>query len=86
MQVCDFSRSFLTIRLDVEKKPPTTVSQKTPFRVNEIRWPVECSCRIDGRGIKETLEYVLCASCKTEQVNAQLPDINGHNPYRVDCI
>lgn len=68
MRVPDFTRSFLTFRLDFEKKPPTTVSHKPPFSLNNARMQIEARCRISDRERDTTTEYVLGVSCKTERV------------------
>ncbi len=37
MPTIDFSRSFLTFRIDTLKKPPQTVSQQPPYSLNNAR-------------------------------------------------
>lgn len=68
VKVPDFTRSFLTFRLDFEKKPPLTVSHKPPFSLNNVRMQIEARCRISDRERDTTTEYVLGTSCKTERV------------------
>ncbi len=68
MKMIDFSRSFLTFRIDTLKKPPITVSRKFPFTLNTSRVPLECRCRITQKSAGVEEEFVLGASCKTEQV------------------
>lgn len=68
MRVPDFARSFLTFRIDLEKRPPMTVSHKPPFSLNNARMQLEARCRIDDRESGANREYVLGAACKTERV------------------
>ena len=68
MKVPDFGRSFLTFRLDFEKKPPVTVSHPPPYNLNNARMQLESRCRVFDRAEKITTEYVLGAWCKTERV------------------
>lgn len=71
MQVCDFGRSFLTFRIDLEKKPPITMSHKPAVTLNNARIQLECRCRIANVDGDQSTEYVLGASCKTEKVNVE---------------
>jgi hypothetical protein len=67
---CDFHRSFVRWRIDAEKKDALTVSHKPPFRVNNVRIPLECRATlIDHATGDQTAHYALTASCKTEHVN-----------------
>lgn len=66
--VCDFSRSFLTFRLDFEKKPPATVSHEPPYSLNNARIQLESRCRIIEKSTGLAHMFVLGASCKTERV------------------
>ena len=68
MQVCDFSRSYLTFCIDLQEKPPITISQPPPFTSNTIRIQLDCRCRVTDDAGTAT-EYVLGAPCKSEQVN-----------------
>lgn len=70
-QVCDFSRSFVTFRLDFNTKPPATVSHQPPYSLNNARIPIECQCRITDRYSGEVQRFVLGASCKTERVGVE---------------
>ena len=70
-QVCDFSRSFVTFRLDFEKKPPKTVSHQPPYSLNNARIPIECRCRITDLQSGDVQTFVLGASCKTERVGVE---------------
>ena len=68
MKVPDFGRSFLTFRLDFEKKPPVTVSHPPPYSLNNARMQLESRCQITDRVSDVTTAYVLGAWCKTERV------------------
>ena len=68
MKLIDFSRSFLTFRIDTLKKPPITVSHKPPFTLNNVRIPIECRCRITQKSTGMAEDFVLGANCKTERV------------------
>ncbi len=71
MKTIDFSRSFLTFRIDTEKKPPKTVSHKPPFSLNNARIQLECRCVITEKATGELQRFVLGASCKTERVGVE---------------
>ena len=64
----DFSRSFLTFRIDTLKKPPRTVSHQPPFSLNNARIQLDCVCDITEIATEITQRFVLGASCKTERV------------------
>ena len=68
MKVIDFSRSFLTFRIDSLKKPPETVSHKPPHTLNNARIPIDCRCTITESGSDREYAYVLGVNCKTERV------------------
>ncbi|MBP87940.1 MAG: hypothetical protein CMJ64_14655 [Planctomycetaceae bacterium] len=67
----DFSRSFVTFRIDADKKPPATVSHKPPFSLNNARIQLECRCRIEEKAAGNMRSFVLGASCKTERVGVE---------------
>ena len=46
MHTVNFARSYLTFRIDVDKKPPLTVTHKPPYSLNNSRIPIECCCVI----------------------------------------
>ncbi len=69
MEVCDYSRSFFTFRVDMRKRVPITVSQPPPLTVNNARCPLEARCRIRFAQSGKAVEYVVSAACKAEQVN-----------------
>jgi hypothetical protein len=81
MNVCDFSRSFVTFRIDLTKKQPRTVSQPPPFTLNNARLQLECRCRVTG---PLAGDFVLSAACKAEQVNVA-EDI-WHQPAADMCM
>jgi hypothetical protein len=71
MKAYDFSRSFLTFRIDIVKKPPVTVSHKPPFTVNNARIVVDCRCEITDKQTGKVQEFLLGVSCKTERVGVE---------------
>lgn len=71
MQAIDFSRSFLTFRIDTLKKPPQTVTHNPPFSLNNARVQIECRCEVRERDTGRVREFVLGASCKTERVGVK---------------
>ena len=71
MQTIDFSRSFLTFRIDTLKKPPQTVSHKPPYSLNNARIQLECCCDIQDKRSGQTHRFVLGAACKTERVGVE---------------
>jgi len=71
MQIIDFSRSFLTFRIDTLKKPPTTVTHKPRFSLNNARIPLECVCEVQEKSTSRTQTFVLGASCKSEHVGVE---------------
>ncbi|MCH2201151.1 MAG: hypothetical protein MK102_04220 [Fuerstiella sp.] len=68
MVTIDFSRSFLTFRIDTEKKPPQTASHKPAYSLNNARIQIECRLQVTDRKTDLTQSFVLGASCKTERV------------------
>jgi hypothetical protein len=71
MKTVDFSRSFLTFRIDTEKKPSKTGSHKPPFTLNNARIQIDCRCRIEDRETGSLQSFVMGASCKTERVGVE---------------
>jgi hypothetical protein len=71
METIDFSRSFLTFRIDLLKKPPVTVSHKPPFTLNNARIPIGCRCEITDKQTGDAQAFVLGANCKTERVGVE---------------
>lgn len=82
--VTDFYRSFLRFRIDLKITQPRTVSQPPPFTLINARFPLECRCRVQGGGTDQTVEYVLGASCKAEQVNVK--ENIWHQPAADMCL
>lgn len=64
----DFSRSFLTFRIDTLKKPPQTVSHQPPYSLNNARIQLDSVCDITEIATKQTQRFVLGVNCKTERV------------------
>src|SRR4051794_1867159 len=83
MNVCDFPRSFVTLRIDLTKKQPRTVSQPPPFTLNNARLQLECRCRLTPPG-GAAVEYVLTSACKAEQVNVR--ENIWHEPAADMCL
>jgi len=71
MSVIDFSRSFLTFRIDADRKPPATVSHRPPFSLNNARIQLECRLFIMEKETGQSQTFVLGASCKTERVGVE---------------
>ncbi|MFO0905567.1 MAG: hypothetical protein U0939_21330 [Pirellulales bacterium] len=64
----DFSRSFLTFRIDTLAKPPQTVSHAPPYSLNNARIQLDCVCDLLHRPTGVAQRFVLGVSCKTERV------------------
>ena len=71
LNTIDFSKSFLTFRIDRKKKPPQTASHKPRHTLNNARIQIECRCRIEDRETGQQHNFVLGASCKTERVGVE---------------
>lgn len=84
--VTDFYRSFVRFRIDLNVTQPKTVSQPPPFTLNNARFPLESVCRMtQGQGAAaKTVEYVLGASCKAEQVHVR--ENIWHEPAADMCL
>jgi len=70
MKTLDFSRSFLTFQIDLQKQKAITLSHQPPTTLNNGRVQLECRCEMTNQQSGEKTTYVLGASCKTEQVGA----------------
>ena len=68
IQITDFQRSYIRWRIDTLKKPVTTVSRPLPMTLNNVRAPIEARAILRDQASGRTFDYVLSASCKTEQV------------------
>ncbi len=66
--IIDFSRSFLTFRIDALKKPPRTASHEPPYSLNNARIQIECRLSVTDKETQATQTFVMGASCKTERV------------------
>lgn len=84
--VTDFARSFVRFRIDLKQTQPKTVSQPPPFTLNNARFPLECRCRVTpGEGpAARSVDYVLGASCKAEQVHVR--ENIWHDPAADMCL
>jgi len=71
MDTTDFSRSFITFRIDTEVRQPETVSHQPPFSLNNARIPIECRCVVTEKDSGNAQTFVLGASCKTERVGVE---------------
>ncbi|MEX2285930.1 MAG: hypothetical protein WD648_02500, partial [Planctomycetaceae bacterium] len=71
MRIIDFSRSFLTFRIDWQKKPSQTGTHAPPYSLNNARIVIECRCRIRDRETGTLHSFVMGASCKTERVGVE---------------
>ena len=71
MRFTDFSASFLTFRIDTDKKPPATVSHQPPYSLNNARIQLECCCGVTEKVTGWSDKFVLGASCKTERVGVK---------------
>jgi hypothetical protein len=70
MDYYDFSRSFVTFRLDIDKKPPKNLSHKPPTAVNNCRLQIACLCTVTDSKQRAS-RFVLTESCKSERVGAE---------------
>jgi len=82
MQVCDYSRSFCGFEIDTKKQPALTMSRPAPQTHNVGRFPIDCRCVITSEN--QSRQYVLGASCKSEQVNVK-QDV-WHDPCADMCL
>lgn len=64
----DFERSCLRFRIDTTKKAPKTVSRKLPMTLNNVRFHLDARAVITHKASGRVYDYVLTASCKSEQV------------------
>jgi len=71
MKVINFSRSFLTFRIDMTRRPPTTVTHEPSFTLNNARVLIDCQCVIREKKTDVVETFVMGASCKTEHVNVE---------------
>jgi hypothetical protein len=71
MRITDFSSSFFTFRINVNKLPPTTMTHKPLVAVNNARILIDCRCRIKDKQQGEVQEFYLGANCKGERVGVK---------------
>ena len=67
-ETLDFGRSFFTFGIDLDKKPPKTISAKPRYPSNFPRVVLEATCELTDLKTKRSKEYILSASCKAENV------------------
>jgi hypothetical protein len=68
VNVTDFERSCLRFRIDTTKKTPKTVSRPLPMTLNNVRFQLDARAVITHQASGHVRDYVLTASCKSEQV------------------
>ncbi len=68
VSITDFERSCLRFRVDTLKKPPKTVSRKLPMTLNNVRMLLDARAVMTHKATGRVHDYVLTASCKSEQV------------------
>jgi hypothetical protein len=66
--ITDFERSYVRFRIDTTKKPPKTISRKLPMTLNNVRMTLDSRVAITHEPSGRVYDYVLSASCKSEQV------------------
>lgn len=71
MPTIDFSKSFLTFRIDTLKKPPQTTSHQPPYSLNNARIQLDSVCDVTEKATGKLHRFVLGASCKTERVGVK---------------
>jgi hypothetical protein len=71
MKIPNLLLSFLTFRIDFEKRAAITVSHAPPFSLNNARIQLESRCLIHDHHTGRSVEYFLGASCKTERVGVE---------------
>jgi hypothetical protein len=72
MRVLEFARSSVTFRIDLDKKPPKTLTHKPPYPMNNARVSLESRLRITEKATRRVQTFVHAASCKTERVGADV--------------
>jgi len=68
VRVVDHAASCVQWRVDMLKKPPTTVSHKPPRTLNNARTPIDCIIELRDAATGESDTISLGAPCKTEYV------------------
>jgi hypothetical protein len=64
----DFGRSFFTFGIDLETKPPKTISAKPRYPSNYPRVVMESTLTLTDKKVGTSTDYILSASCKSENV------------------
>ena len=68
LALTDFSRSSVRWRIDTTTKPVLTVSRPLPMTLNNVRAVLDARAVVTELATGQEREYVLTASCQTEQV------------------
>lgn len=84
VSIIDFERSCLRFRIDTTKKSPKTVSRKLPMTLNNVRMRLDARVVIMHKVSGRIYDYVLTASCKSEQV--WVPRDIWHQPNADMCM
>jgi len=71
MQSIDFSRSFLTFRLDALKKPPLTMSHKPAYTLVNSRIQIDCRLQVTEKATGRSEQFLQGVNCKTERVGVE---------------
>ena len=71
MKTIDFSRSYLTFRIDHKERQSKTVTHRPAFTLNNARILPDCRCEISDRRSGQSQVFVQGASCKTERVGVE---------------
>ena len=71
MRTVDFSRSYLTFRIDHKERQSQTATHRPAFTLNNARILLDCRCEISERPNGESQVFVQGASCKTERVGVE---------------
>ena len=71
MKLLEFARSTILFRIDLDVRPPRTLSHKPPFQMNNARIQIDSVCRITERDNGRVHTFVLGGDCKTERVGAE---------------
>ncbi len=82
--VTDFERSCVRWRIDTTKKAVLTVSRPLPMTLNNVRASLDARAVLTDPATGLEREYVLTASCQTEQVWVER-DV-WHNPPADMCM
>eukprot|EP01045_Picozoa_sp_COSAG04_P000624 COSAG04_NODE_16_length_40397_cov_59.653677_3_plen_314_part_00 len=67
----DFSRSFVTFKIDLAAKPSATMSDIPPYNLNNGHIPIDCILTVTERSSGESEVICLGGDCKTETVGVQ---------------